>query len=226
MIHSGSRNLGKQVADHYNKIAKAKNELWFSEVPKSWDLSFLPISDVDGISYYKEMTYCVEFALANRTLMMSRVLEAIQEVMGTSMTVNADKTINMAHNYAAWENHFGANVLVHRKGATRAYVGELGIIPGSMGTSSYIVEGLGNRESFQSCSHGAGRKMGRRVANDTLDLIKEQKILNDQGILHEMDATRLDEAPSAYKDIDEVMELQKDLVKIKIKLRPLAVIKG
>ena len=135
--------------------------------------------------------------------------------------------INIAHNYAKMENHFGANVMVHRKGATSAKEGQLGIIPGSQGTSSYIVEGLGNADSFKSCSHGAGRKMGRKKAIAELDLEAEQKALEDKGILHSVRGRdQLDEAPSAYKDIETVMEEQKDLVKILAKLSPLAVIKG
>lgn len=135
--------------------------------------------------------------------------------------------INIAHNYAKYENHFGQNVIVHRKGATSAKEGEIGIIPGSQGTASYIVEGLGNPESFMSCSHGAGRKMSRTRARNELDLENERKILEDQGILHSIrHESDLDEASSAYKDIDEVMENQSDLVKIKVKLTPLAVVKG
>ena len=135
--------------------------------------------------------------------------------------------INIAHNYASMENHFGQNVMVHRKGATKATEGLIGIIPGSQGTNSYIVKGKGNKESFESCSHGAGRRMGRKVACNTLDLKAEQKLLDDQGIIHSVrNINDLDEAPSAYKDIDEVMTNQKDLVDIEVKLSPLAVIKG
>jgi len=135
--------------------------------------------------------------------------------------------INIAHNYATMENHFGQNVLVHRKGATRAYKDEIGIIPGSQGSKSYIVKGLGNPESFMSCSHGAGRKMGRGQAIKTLNLEEEVKKLNDLGVIHGIRNQRdLDEAPSAYKDISEVMENQSDLVEILIELTPLAVIKG
>ena len=135
--------------------------------------------------------------------------------------------INIAHNYASMENHFGENVMVHRKGATKATKGLKGIIPGSQGTSSYIVEGLGNEESFQSCSHGAGRKMGRNEARRSLDFNAEKEILDKKGILHSIrNVQDLDEASGAYKDIDVVMENQKDLVKILVKLEPLGVIKG
>ena len=125
------------------------------------------------------------------------------------------------------ENHFGKNVMVHRKGATSAREGQLGIIPGSQGTSSYIVRGKGNPESFNSCSHGAGRVMGRRQACRELDLESEKKALEDKGIVHSVRSKKdLDEAPGAYKDIQEVMENQKDLVDIVVKLSPLGVIKG
>jgi tRNA-splicing ligase RtcB (3'-phosphate/5'-hydroxy nucleic acid ligase) len=223
MIHSGSRNLGKQVADYYNKLAVELNKRWYSEVPKEWQLAFLPIETIEAKRYMAEMQYCVEFAFANRMHMMRAVEKIFAQVTGATF----DDAINIAHNYAAWENHYGQNVLVHRKGATRARAGEIGIIPGSMGTASYIVEGLGNAESFMSCSHGAGRKMGRKDATRRLDLDVEIAHMDARGIIHGIRNTAdLDEAPGAYKDIDEVMENQKDLVKINVPLRPLAVIKG
>ena len=225
MIHSGSRNLGKQVADFYNKKAKQLNERWHSTVPASHDLAFLPIETEEAHAYINEMNYCVDFALANRKLMMERVQHAFLEVFKGEVAF--DELINIAHNYAAWENHFTENVLVHRKGATRARLGELGIIPGSQGTKSYIVEGLGNPQSFESCSHGAGRVMGRKQAQRELDLKTEIKKLNDKGIIHGIRHQKdLDEAAGAYKDIGTVMANQKDLVKIKVELEPLAVVKG
>ena len=125
------------------------------------------------------------------------------------------------------ENHFGVNVMVHRKGATSAKEGQLGLIPGSQGTKSYVVRGKGNRDSFTSCSHGAGRKMGRKEAQRTLDLVKEQAALDKQGIIHSVrNAEDLDEAPSSYKSIDTVMSEQTDLVDIVTELTPLGVIKG
>ena len=135
--------------------------------------------------------------------------------------------INIAHNYAALEKHFGQKVMVHRKGATQARTGQLGIIPGSQGAVSYIVKGLGNPESFESCSHGAGRKMGRKQAQRELNLTKEQKRLDEMGVIHSVYRKKdLDEAAGAYKDITTVMASQADLVEIAIELRPLAVIKG
>jgi tRNA-splicing ligase RtcB len=169
------------------------------------------------------MNYCVEFALANRKLMMERILEAIRSVVGGTH----DTMINIAHNNAAIENHFGENVFVHRKGATSAREGQVGIIPGSQGTKSYIVRGKGNLESFQSCSHGAGRRLGRKQAQRTLNLAEEQKALDDKGIIHSVrNASDLDEAPGAYKDIEQVMKNQEDLVEKIVELTPLAVVKG
>lgn len=156
--------------------------------------------------------------------MMHRMVEALSEVLGE---FTHDEIINKAHNFAGWEHHYGKNVMVHRKGATQARAGEIGMIPGSQGTSSYMVRGLGNPESFDSCSHGAGRKMGRKQAQRELDLAEEIALLEKQGVVHGMrHKSDLDEAVSAYKDIDAVMANQKDLAEIVVKLRPLAVLKG
>jgi len=251
MIHSGSRNLGYKVAKHYNEIAKKLNENWFSSIPKEHELAFLPINTKECQDYLKEMNYCVDFALTNRKLMMEKILKIISNLCyrhcdlcsaqghkgkvptkpngecmnGTKFKFSSEPMINIAHNYVACENHFGQNVWVHRKGATLARKGTIGIIPGSQGTKSYIVEGLGNPDSFMSCSHGAGRTMGRKQAIRELDLEEQQNKM--KGILHSVRRKKqLDEAPDAYKDIQEVMNNQKDLVKILVELSPLAVIKG
>jgi len=224
MIHSGSRNLGFKVANHYNKLAVELNKKWKSSVPKSQELAFLPINSNEGQSYIKEMNYCVDFALANRKLMMDRI-KAIFEIL--NKTVDFEPMINIAHNYASLEHHFGKDVWVHRKGATLARKGTIGIIPGSQGTKSYIVEGKGNKESFDSCSHGAGRLMSRSKARKTLNLDEEVKKLTDRGIIHSIRTSRdLDEAPGSYKNIITVMNNQKDLIDVLIELTPLAVIKG
>lgn len=225
MIHSGSRNLGKQVADHYNKVAKKLNKKWHSGVPESYNLAFLPLESSEGQCYMDEMNFCVEYALRNRREMMIQVVEALKEVYNNPFILHTP--INIAHNYARLENHYGKNVVVHRKGATSAKLGEIGVIPGSQGTSSFIVEGQGNQESFMSCSHGAGRKMGRKQACRTLSLEEQQGILDNQGILHGIRGKKdLDEAPGAYKDIEMVMEYQQDLVDIRVRLQPIAVVKG
>ena len=225
MVHSGSRNIGLQVAAHYNRNAVELNEKYFSSVPREWDLAFLPLQSEEGFRYMSEMNYCVDFALANRQLMIERIKEIFKTF--TTGLCTFGKTINIAHNYARMENHFGKNVMVHRKGATSARLEEIGIIPGSQGSPSYVVSGLGNSESFKSCSHGAGRRMGRKEARNTLNLAEEQKKLDDQGTIHSVrNIEDLDEAPGSYKDIDTVMKEQEDLVKIIVKLKPLATIKG
>ena len=156
-------------------------------------------------------------------------MERVKNIMSDNsfLSVVCGETINIAHNFAAMENHFGKNVMVHRKGATKARKGQLGIIPGSQGTSSFIVSGKGNPESFQSCSHGAGRRMGRKQAERELDLTAEIKRLDDMGVIHSIRTEKdLDEAAGAYKDIGTVMANQDDLVNIEVELKPMAVIKG
>jgi tRNA-splicing ligase RtcB (3'-phosphate/5'-hydroxy nucleic acid ligase) len=223
MLHSGSRNLGKQVADYYNKIAEEQNVLWISRVPTEFELAFLPLDSDEGKSYIREMNFCIEYAKINRKTMM----ETIKFIFNAFINCTFDSTIDIAHNYARMENHFDKNVLVHRKGATFAGGGHIGIIPGSQGTASYTVKGKGNINSFNSCSHGAGRCMGRKEAIRKLNLEQEIKSLNDLGIIHSIrNAQDLEEAPSAYKNIDEVMANQVDLIDILIELKPLAVIKG
>lgn len=225
MVHSGSHNLGKQVCDYYNKIAQALNERWKTQVPKSWELAFLPIDSTEGQDYLREMKYCTDFALRNRKEMMSKIVGTFYTFLNIKEDHN--EMINKCHNEARMENHFGKNVMIHRKGATSARDGELGIIAGSQGTSSFIVKGKGNPESFTSCSHGAGRVMGRRQAKERLDLQEEINKLDSQGIVHSIRTVKdLDEATGAYKDIRKVMENQEDLVDIEVRLQPLAVIKG
>ena len=229
MIHSGSRNLGYKVAEYYNNIAKKLNKKWYSSVPVNYDLAFLPIESQEAKDYIKEMNYCVEFALANRRLMMKKIMNVFYNVLKMKDPVNPlfEPMINIAHNYAQFESHFNENVIIHRKGATLARKDTIGIIPGSQGTHSYIVKGLGNSESFNSCSHGAGRRLGRNQARRELKLKEQQEKLNKKGIIHSIRNEKdLDEAPDAYKNIEIVMENQSDLVEIITELTPLAVIKG
>jgi len=226
MIHCGSRNFGKKVCDFYNNEAKELNKKWFSEVDPKWDLAFLPIGSYEAKAYLAEMKVAMEFAFENRRLISERVKEAFKD------TIDCDfyEDLDVNHNYVTIENHYGKNVWIHRKGATSARKGQKGIIPGSMGTASYIVEGLGNPDSFNSCSHGAGRVMGRMQASRTL---KEEDCNNAMnGIIfsgwgvNRKGNVDLGEAPQAYKNIDEVMEAQTDLVKSIVKLKPLAVVKA
>lgn len=224
MIHSGSRNLGKLVGEHYNKVAATLNERWHSVVPPEIKLPFLPLRTKEFNSYWAEMQYCIDFALCNRALMMQRIKEVLRDSL---LGIEFEPTINIAHNYAAWEQHFGKSVIVHRKGATRAHKGIVGIIPGSQGTASYIVEGLGNPESFCSCSHGAGRVLSRTAAIRSLDMASEVQNLEAKGIIHAIrNQNDMQEASGAYKDIEEVIANQLDLITVKTRLLPVAVIKG
>ncbi|MDT0501115.1 RtcB family protein [Halomonas sp. PAR7] len=222
MIHSGSRNLGYTVANHYHAQAKRLNEAEGERVPQG--LAHLPATSADFALYRDEMNYCIAFALANRRLMMERVKQAFAEVLPG---IEFSHFINKPHNFAAEEEHFGERVIVHRKGATRARAGEWGMIPGSQGTRSFLVRGKGESDSFASCSHGAGRVMSRAQARRRLDFKEEVKQLKQRGVLHALHGRKdLDEAPGSYKDIDAVMRNQTDLVEVEVVLEPLAVIKG
>ena len=225
MIHSGSRNIGKQVADYYNRKAVNSNKQAGEDYGPRSELAWLPTDSEEGSNYLKEMQYCIAFGMCNRYLMMERIIEMFEDIFGAAFS--CEEPINIAHNYAAAESHFGLELIIHRKGATLASKGLKGIIPGSQGTTSYIVEGKGNADSFESCSHGAGRVMGRKQAIRTLDLEEEMRRLNKKGIIHSIRSKGdLDEAPSAYKNIHQVISLQSDLVTILETLSPLAVIKG
>lgn len=231
MLHSGSRNFGYKICRHFNQAAKALNREWRSEVRSEWDLAFLPTDSAQGRSYIKWMNLALEFAQENRQLMMERikniVFHCVEKYAGYS-GIEIDMEVNAHHNYAAIEHHFGHNVWVHRKGAIRVREGEAGIIPGAMGSFSYIVEGRGNPESFQSCSHGAGRRMGRKEAErrfrsqDVLEDLKAQDVT--LGTPNRSKIT--DECRWAYKDIDQVIENEADLARPVMKLKTVAVIKA
>lgn len=225
MVHSGSRNLGFKVAEFYNglavKLAKATGK---EAIPKEWQLATLPLASIEGQRYLREMEYCVAFARANRREMMAAFQEVVADITGCD---EFEEPLDIAHNYAAREFHFGREVWVHRKGATRAFAGEYGIIPGSQGSSSYIVRGLGNPQSFMSCSHGAGRILGRKEAQRVLNLHEEIAKLDARHIVHALRGrSDLEEAPGAYKDIGEVIANQHDLIEVAVELQPLAVLKG
>lgn len=225
MIHSGSRNIGKQVADYYNRKAIGINMEEGNEYGPRTELAWLSLESREGDDYIKEMQYCIAFGMCSRFLMMERIAQIFEDYFGSSFGV--DDPVNIAHNYAAIENHFGEELVIHRKGATKASKDLVGIIPGSQGTKSFIISGKGNPDSFESCSHGAGRLMGRNQAVRTLDLEEEIRKLDRLNILHSIrNKSDLDEAPSAYKNINEVMSHQEDLVNVLVTLSPLAVIKG
>lgn len=217
MLHSGSRNLGKRVCDHYCAIAKKLNLAYHSPVPK--DLYFLAYDSNEGQAYLKAMKFCMDFAEESRLLMLNKITEIIKRYYPK---MEFEQAIDTHHNYAAMEHHYGMNVLVHRKGAVKAK--DLVIIPGSMGTKSYIAKGLENSESFCSCSHGAGRRMSRSEANKTFTVDDRLTQMGDTIYMGGRDD--VDEVPLAYKDIDVVIENQKDLVEPVVELRPLGVVKG
>lgn len=215
MIHSGSRNFGLKVAKYFNNIAKELNTKWYSQIPEQYDLAFLPVNSIEGQDYIEWMKLALRFAKENRQLMMERVKNIIFNMVKKYTNfkeINILLEVNAHHNYVNLEHHYGKNVWVHRKGAIRVREGELGIIPGAMGSYSYIVEGLGNHESFFSCSHGAGRMM-----ND----LKEKDIV--LGVARKDNIT--DESRFAYKNIDQVINNELDLVKPIKKLKTVAVIK-
>lgn len=224
MMHTGSRNLGHRVGKYYSELAKTMNQRWYSSIDPEWQMDFFPLTSKEFKEYWAEMTYCMDFAFCNRKLMMNRICEVIKEAVPQA---EFEPMINIAHNYAAWEHHFGKDVIVHRKGAVRSRKGDIGIIPGSQGTNSYIVEGLGNEDSFMSSSHGAGRRMSRVEAIRTLDLQTEIDRLDSMGVLHMITCQKdLEEAAGAYKDITQVLANESDLVKVITELSPVAVIKG
>lgn len=220
MVHSGSRNFGYKIAEYYNNVAIKLNEK-IKLVPPKQDLAGLYIDSKEGKEYFNAMSYALKFAAENRRQLLEQFYDIFRKETKSEKIL---KKVSIHHNYASIEEHFGKEVIVHRKGAIRAEKGELGIIPGSMGTPSYIVEGLGNPESFRSCSHGAGRVMSRRQANKTITKEMADKSMGD--IVHKGWKKDFSEAPMAYKDIEEVMDNQKDLVKRVVKLTPLGVVKG
>ena len=231
MIHSGSRNLGKRIEEHYHRIAARMCERFHSPLPDK-DLAFLPIDEPTGHDYFTDMLFALRYAKENRRRMMEVMKATLAEFVPGA---NFVRTIDIHHNYAAFEEHFGEQVCVHRKGATSAKLDEIGIIPGSMGTASYIVRGLGNPESFMSCSHGAGRCMSRIAASTTLTVEECDKAMDGivcerwhkyKGFGKAKGRLDLSEAPQAYKDIEDVIASELDLVEPLVRLVPLASLKG
>jgi tRNA-splicing ligase RtcB len=253
MIHSGSRNFGQRLEKAYLAYAQDLCETMHVRLPDP-ALAFLPMNmdigkrsnqllsetgDVKfdyscpGWDYMVDLNLALEYALENRIRISNWAIDAIEEALGKEVSIA--EAYDVHHNYAAIENHCGENLIVHRKGATRAMKDEIGIIPGSMGTASYIVKGLGNEASFCSCSHGAGRRMSRTTANTSLTVADCDSAMN--GIVFDrwhkcksfkdgQSVIDLSESPQAYKDIDEVIRNESDLVVPVLKLTPLAVLKG
>lgn len=223
MLHSGSRHIGKAIADVYIEKAKGLMRKYFIDLPDP-DLAYLAEETPEFNAYWRDLQWAQEYALVNRGIMMYSVLQAIKHVIPGIEAMPLFDEVNCHHNYVAREHHFGSNVLVTRKGAVRARAGELGIIPGSMGAKSYIVRGLGNPESFHSCSHGAGRAMSRTKAKATFTV--QDVIQQTEGVECKKDLSVLDEIPGAYKDIDRVMANQKDLVEVVAELKQILCVKG
>ncbi len=221
MLHSGSRNVGKQVCDHYSKIAKQYMKDFHSAVPDP-DLAFLPRSVPEYGEYLAEMEWCLAFAEESRKRLLAATEGALTEVVG--IVVNLGTVVDTHHNFAAMENHYGQNLLIHRKGAVKAR--GLVTIPGSMGTASYICEGLEPAESFNTCSHGAGRVIGRKAANRAMEGKHDEAVKMMEHVVFGVRKGDYDELPNCYKGIDEVIEAQSDLVKPVVRLEPLMVVKG
>lgn len=224
MLHSGSRGIGKLTADVHMNAAKEACLKYFVQLPDK-DLAYLVEGTPEFDAYIEAVKWCQGYAWANRLLMMNAIRETLELVRFHSgndmLPVNL---VHCHHNYVTQESHFGENVWLTRKGAVCAREGMKGIIPGSMGTRSYIVEGLGNRESFHSCSHGAGRRMGRNQAKRTFTLADLEA--QTEGVDCRKDIGVLDELPGAYKDIDVVMANQTDLVRPIHTLKQFLCIKG
>ena len=221
MLHSGSRGLGNVIVTYFIELAKKEAQHRFGHVPDK-DLSYFAEGSASFNDYVEAVEWAQNYAFENRREMMRLILEAIRPLLPPfQMTKEA---INCHHNYVSRENHFGEDLLITRKGAIRAGQDELGIIPGSMGARSYIVKGKANPESFCSCSHGAGRKMSRNKAK--LLFSQDDLIQQTQGIECRKDAGVIDEIPSAYKDIDQVMANQSDLIEIVHTLKQILCIKG
>lgn len=223
VLHSGSRNIGKTLADVYINKAKGLCKQYFIELPDP-DLAYLAQGTSEFEEYIGALLWAQKYAKINRVTMMDRVLKVIYLHVFNDIAPGGLMTIDCHHNYSKIENHFGKNLWITRKGAVSARVGELGIIPGSMGTRSYIVTGKGNNLSFCSCSHGAGRSMSRSQAKKTFTI--EDHLLATQGVECRKSADIIDETPGAYKDIDLVMNAQKDLVDILYTLKQVLCVKG
>ncbi len=221
MLHSGSRGVGNRIGQYFISLAQREMERWFIHLPDR-DLAYLPEGSEYFGDYVEAVGWAQSFAMNNRALMMRATLEAATSVLGPFTT--GEMAVNCHHNYVNKERHYGKRVWVTRKGAVRAGAGELGIIPGSMGTASYIVRGKGNAESFCSCSHGAGRAMSRTAAKKRFTL--EDHARATEGIECRKDAAVIDETPAAYKNIDAVMAAQADLVDIVHRLRQVVCVKG
>ena len=223
MLHSGSRGVGNRIGSFFIELAKQDMRTWLINLPDE-DLAYLPEGTEHFGQYWSAVGWAQKFAAKNRELMMSAVVRAARSSAKLPPFELTDTAVNCHHNYVAREHHYGADVLVTRKGAVRAGEGDFGIIPGSMGAKSFIVRGKGKPESFCSCSHGAGRKMSRSAAKKAFSI--EDHAQATKGIECRKDAEVIDETPAAYKSIDAVMHAQRELVDIVHTLRQVVCVKG
>jgi tRNA-splicing ligase RtcB len=223
MLHSGSRGVGNRIGSYFIELAKKDMEKHISNLPDV-NLAYFAEGSEHFADYVEAVSWAQAFARHNRELMMEAVVDSVQKLKGIPPFQLTKQAVNCHHNYVAKEHHYGQDVLVTRKGAVRAGLGELGIIPGSMGARSFIVRGKGNPEAFESCSHGAGRVMSRTAAKKCFSL--DDHKLATEGVECRKDASVIDETPAAYKNIDAVMEAQRDLVDIVHTLKQVVCVKG
>jgi tRNA-splicing ligase RtcB len=223
MLHSGSRGIGNRIGSYFIERAKEDMRRWFINLPDA-DLAYLPEGSPLFVDYVQAVEWAQGFARLNRSLMMEAALQALRAALPDKAFSSDLEAVNCHHNYVAREKHYGENVIITRKGAVSAQEGELGIIPGSMGAKSFIVRGKGNRESFCSCSHGAGRAMSRNEARRRFTLADHAAAT--AGVECRKDEGVVDETPAAYKDIDAVMMAQADLVEVVHTLKQIVCVKG
>jgi len=222
MLHSGSRGVGNAIGGFFIELAKQDMRRWFINLPDA-DLAYFPEGTEHFDDYVEAVGWAQDFAALNRRMMMSNIIRALRTEIAKPFEAELE-AVNCHHNYVTRENHFGENVLVTRKGAVRAAKGVMGIIPGSMGAKSFIVRGLGNKDSFESCSHGAGRVMSRTEAKRQVTLAEH--VADTAGVECRKDADVIDETPRAYKPIEAVMAAQSDLVEIVHTLKQVVCVKG
>jgi len=223
MLHSGSRGVGNRIGTYFIELAKRDMRKWMRNLPDV-NLSYLKEGTESFDDYVQAVQWAQDFAMTNRRLMMDNLVQAIRGSGEVPPFETTHEVVNCHHNYVTVESHYGQEVWVTRKGAVRARTGDMGIIPGSMGTRSYIVQGKGNPESFHSCSHGAGRAMSRGEAKRRFTVADHEQATN--GVECRKDKDVIDETPGAYKPIDAVMQAQKDLVDIVHTLRQVVCVKG
>jgi len=221
MLHSGSRNIGKELAERHISTAKS---LWrLNELPDP-DLAYFISGTPEFQAYWKDLEWAQRYAMKNREIMMTRLLNVFNKTFNHRQPFEPELAVNCHHNYVALEQHYGESVFVTRKGAINAAAGTYGIIPGSMGAKSFIVRGRGLAESFNSCSHGAGRKLSRGAAKR--NFTREDLERQTAGVECRKDLGVLDEIPSAYKPIEKVMKNQKDLVHVVAEIKQVVCVKG